>query len=115
MTSPPPPAGNPGKTFAKDLRPGAQVKTYFLCKEKSVHPRRAGSGTFFRLTLTDRTGQVSAVHWEPDADLTASFKVGDVVLVEGMYTENPIYGPQIRLDDLRKLRDGQFNPADLEG
>jgi len=113
MSGPPPTAGNPGKTFASDLRPGAQVSTYFRCKEKSVQPRRAGDGTFFRLTLTDRTGQVSAVHWEPDADLTASFREGDVVMVEGTYTDNPIYGPQIRIDGLRKLRDGQFDPACL--
>jgi hypothetical protein len=101
------------KALAKDLRPGAHVATYFLCVDKSVQPRRDGDGMYFRTTLRDRTGQVSAVHWNPSADLTASFAVGDVVAISGTFNDSPIYGPQINLDGLRKLAPDEFDEASL--
>jgi hypothetical protein len=102
------------KAMAKDLRPGTQVATYFRCVDKSVQPRRDGNGMYFRATLRDRTGQLSAVHWDPDAELIASFVGGDVVAVSGMFSDNPIYGPQINLDGLRKLTPGEFDQASLD-
>jgi hypothetical protein len=111
-----PAAVDPGseKAMAKDLRPGTQVATYFRCVDKSVQPKRDGNGMYFRVTLRDRTGQVTAVHWDPGAELIASFAVGDVVAISGTFSDNPIYGPQINLDGLRKLKPSEFDQTSLD-
>jgi len=59
-----------------------RVSGCYLVKEKRVATTRNGNA-FMSLTLADRTGEIPARVWEKVESLSALFREGDVVQVEG--------------------------------
>jgi 3'-5' exoribonuclease len=111
-------AGGPGaeapveKTFVADLVDGQTVTSYFVCPERDVRTTKNG-GTMVNLTLLDATGQVKGVHFDPSDDVLDTLAPGTVVKVRGRYRVDPKWGPQLVVDRLRVMDDGEYDAATL--
>ncbi len=88
------------KTFVADLTDGQAVTSYFLARQIQVRQRRTGE-SFLSLTLSDRTGEVSAVLWEGVDDRIRELTDGDIVKVQGVLGSYQ-GGRQLTLSRLRK-------------
>jgi hypothetical protein len=64
-----------------------------LVGEREVRRTRAGTD-YMRLSLTDRTGAVTAVVWDNVG------QAGEPIRVIGTFSEHPRYGPQIIVTDV---------------
>jgi len=112
MTSTDPKRAPTEKTFVADLLEGEAVRTYFLCSQKEA--RTAATGTpFLKLTLRDRSGEVPAIHFDPADDILRALTAGDVVKVEGTYSVHERWGPQLKVERLRRLSEGEYDAAAL--
>ena len=105
------PEGGP-KTYVSDLVDGETVTSYFVCSEREVRTTKNG-GTMVNLTLLDATGQVKGVHFDPSEEAVAALAPGRVVKVRGRYRIDPKWGPQLVVDRLRVLEDGEYDAAAL--
>jgi 3'-5' exoribonuclease len=111
-------AGGPGaeapveKTFVADLADGQTVTSYFVCPERDVRTTKNG-GTMVNLTLLDATGQVKGVHFDPSDDVLDTLAPGTVVKVRGRYRIDPKWGPQLVVDRLRVMDEGEYDAATL--
>jgi 3'-5' exoribonuclease len=112
MTAQSPAGAGAEKVFVLDLPEGHTVRTYFLCSEREIATTRAGK-PFLRLKLRDASGEVKAIHFEPSDEVLARLASGDVVKVEGIYTSNGQYGQQFKIDRLRLMEPGEYDPATL--
>lgn len=107
-----PPAQGTAKVFVCDLvRPG-KVASYFICSAKEVSTQRNGQ-SFLKLSLRDASGEIKGIHWDADESLLDTLQSGDVVKVVGAYSEHPQYGPQLKVDQLRVLHPGEYDPETL--
>lgn len=95
-----------------DLVDGETVTSYFVCSEREVRTTKNG-GTMVNLTLLDATGQVRGVHFEPSEEVVATLAPGRVVKVQGRYRIDPKWGPQLVVDRLRVLGEGEYDAAAL--
>lgn len=108
------------ETFVEDLVEGREIKDKFAVRDKKP-PKEYTRGWFFKLTIGDKTGDVSLVYWGgPEKEVVTSLynelSVGDVVEVSGMvstYQGNL----QISLDEedfhgIAKLEDETIDPTD---
>jgi len=100
------------KTYVADLVDGQTVTSYFLCPERDVRTTKNG-GTMVNLTLLDATGQVKGVHFDPSEEALATLAPGRVVKVRGRYRIDAKWGPQLVLDRLRVLDEGEYDAAAL--
>ncbi len=99
------------KQMLKDLRIGDEAETQALVLEVNrtafSSPHRAGE-YFLRLTLGDVSGRVKAVMWDPPTGGSA-VQQDDVVFVRGSVSD--YHGPQVVINDLRKLDPEKVNRA----
>jgi len=99
------------KQMIKNLRVGDEVETQAVILELNraafTTPQRAGE-YFLRLTLSDVSGRVKAVMWEPPIG-DDEVKPDDVVFVRG--TVNEYHGLQVVVSDLRRLDPAKVNRA----
>lgn len=100
------------KTFIADLVDGQTVTSYFVCPERDVKTTRNG-GVMINLTLLDATGQVKGVHFDPSDEVLATLVPGTVVKVRGRYRIDPKWGPQLVVERLRVMDEGEYDPATL--
>jgi len=105
------PTGEP-KIYVSDLVDGEVVASYFVCSERDVRTTKNG-GTMVNLTLLDATGQVKGVHFDPSEEVVAALAPGTVVKVRGRYRVDPKWGPQLVVDRLRALGEGEYDAAAL--
>lgn len=105
------PAGG-AKTFVSDLVDGQTVTSYFLCPDREVKTTRNG-GTMVNLTLLDASGQVKGVHFDPSDEVLATLAPGRVVKVQGRYRVDPRWGPQLVVERLRVLEEGEYDESAL--
>jgi 3'-5' exoribonuclease len=94
-----------------ELPEGKEVVTYVLCSEKETATDRNGK-TFLRLKLRDSSGELKAIHFDP-SDEALEVCAGDVVKVGGTYSVHAQYGPQLQVRRLRRMQEGEYDPADL--
>jgi 3'-5' exoribonuclease len=97
--------------FIDTLSAGDAVDDVFLLSEKRLAQKRDGS-PYLTLSLSDRTGVVKGVMWEPDTAITAHLKAGDPLRVRGSVSE---YRGTVQLviRSLEKLETDAADPADF--
>jgi len=100
------------KILVTDLPEGREVTTYFVCTDKEPATDRNGKA-FLRLKLRDASGEVKAIHFDPDEAVVASLANGDVVKVSGTYSVHAQYGPQFQVKRLRIMQPGEYDVGTL--
>ena len=96
----------------RDAIDGTDLDQVLLVREVERRSRRDG-GEFLRLTLGDRSGQVTAMVWEDVEEATAMVAAGTPVHIVGRYVVHPRYGSQVNLRALREPEPGSYEPAEL--
>ena len=100
------------KILVADLPDGKRVRTYFLCAKKETPTTQKGA-TYLRITLRDASGELTGINWDPETMLLSGYEEGDVVEAEGKFKVHEKYGPQLYVDSLRRLDEGQYDPSSL--
>ena len=85
------------RTPISDLKPG-QIKQTFLLAQAET-PRTKTGKPYFRGTLRDTSGSVTAIRFDPPASLLLN-QPGTIVEVNGRYSVDPSYGPQVKIDGM---------------
>ncbi|MCK4521936.1 MAG: HD domain-containing protein [Nanoarchaeota archaeon] len=88
--------------WVKDLKGNEEVKTEFMILEKEIKPFISKEGEYLQLQLGDKTGEISALCWNPQL-INFDIKKGDVIEVKGVTQKHKEYGLQII-----------FNPTDIK-
>lgn len=88
--------------WVKDLKGNEEVKSEFMILEKEIKPFISKEGEYLQLQLGDKTGEISALCWNPQL-INFDIKKGDVIEVKGVTQKHKEYGLQII-----------FNPADIK-
>jgi 3'-5' exoribonuclease len=96
----------------RDATDGTDLDQVLLVREVERRSRRDG-GEFLRLTLGDRSGQVTAMVWEEVEEATAMVAAGTPVHIVGRYVVHPRYGAQVNLRAVRAPEPDSYNPAEL--
>jgi 3'-5' exoribonuclease len=100
------------KTFIADLCGDCKVASYFVCEAKEVATTRDGRA-FLKLVLRDASGNVKALQFDPSDEALEDLCAGDVVKIIGNYTVSAQYGPQIKVQQIGMLAEGDYDPATL--
>jgi 3'-5' exoribonuclease len=89
----------------------AVVTSYFVLSSFQLRERRQGGGQFLTVTLTDKTGSMSAVMWDDFTDSIAACSEGCYVKVQGQITryQNQF---QMALQRLRFAAESEIDPTD---
>lgn len=87
------------------------VTSFFVLSSLQIRERRQGGGQFLTVTLTDKTGSMSAVMWEDFADSIAACSEGCYVKVQGQITryQNKF---QMSVQRLRYAAETEIDPTD---
>jgi 3'-5' exoribonuclease len=94
-----------------ELPEGREVVTYVLCVEKETATDRNGKA-YLRLKFRDASGEIKAIHFDPSDEALAA-AAGDVVKIGGTYSVHAQYGPQFQVRRLRRMEEGEYDPAAL--
>ncbi|HSD81418.1 MAG TPA: HD domain-containing protein [Solirubrobacteraceae bacterium] len=98
--------------FVRDLIDGHEVDQPLLVRAAEVRTKRDG-GEYLKLSLGDRTGQLTAMVWDGVAALKDVCRAGCVVHVTGRHEVHPRWGAQLAVRALRAAEPGTFSLADL--
>jgi 3'-5' exoribonuclease len=96
----------------REFTDGGEVDTVLLVRAVELRPKREG-GEFLRLTLGDRTGQVTTCVRDGVEQLAPHLKPGVPVRVTGRFSRHPRYGGQLTLHGIRHPEPGSFSLVDL--
>ena len=96
--------------YIESFREGDQVSDIYLCKQKQTLVSKVGKN-YDSLTLQDKTGVVDGKIWDPNSAAIEDYDSMQYVFINAEVT---IFNgkPQLKITRLRKVRDGEFNPAD---
>jgi 3'-5' exoribonuclease len=98
--------------LVRDLTTGQDLDQVLLVR--ACEPRTKRDGTqLLKLTLGDRSGQLTAIARESAAELRELCQVGCPVRVSGRYERHPRFGPQLEVAALAEAAPGSFAYADL--
>jgi 3'-5' exoribonuclease len=98
--------------LVRDLQDAQDFEAVLLVRGAELRRRRDGS-EYLKLTLGDRSGNLSAVVRE---DLAAAREVcvlGTALMVNGRFEQHERFGPQLELTAFRRAQDGEYLPGDL--
>jgi 3'-5' exoribonuclease len=107
--------------FIENLREGDVVNELFAVKLKNP-PRAYKKGTWFSLTVTDKTGEINVKYWGGENKdrvkrLYDSFKIGDVVHVRlgnvEIYEEKPQISINEAIGGLRRCSPSEYDIKDF--
>jgi 3'-5' exoribonuclease len=112
MTNSIPDASPPQKILVTQLPEGREVTTYFVALDKEPATDRNGK-SFLRLKLRDASGEVKAIHFDPDETVVESLASGDVVQVSGTYSVHEKFGQQFQVKRLRVMEPGEYDIGTL--
>jgi 3'-5' exoribonuclease len=98
--------------FVRELTDGCEIDQVLLVRDVEIRQKRDGS-EFLKLSLSDRTGSVSAMIWDGVADLQPHMRAGVVVRVIGRYACHPKYGSQITVRALRRPAEESYDLGEL--
>jgi 3'-5' exoribonuclease len=91
---------------------GVSVTTFFAVSSLSVREKKAGSGQYLALTLSDKTGTMDARMWEDIASAVATCSEGCYVKVQGQVSK--YQGKfQITLTKMRLAAESEVEAADF--
>jgi 3'-5' exoribonuclease len=107
-----PPAPGERKAFIRDLANGTAVDEIFLVGACSVRQKRNGE-RYLTITLRDRTGTLPAVCWEDVESLQEVAAPGAVLRVAGRFELHERWGPQLTVQRLTAVPEGDYALADL--
>ena len=105
-------AASPQKILVTQLPEGREVTTYFVALDKEAATDRNGK-SFLRLKLRDASGEVKAIHFDPDEAVVESLASGDVVQVSGTYSVHEKFGQQFQVKRLRVMAPGEYDIGTL--
>jgi 3'-5' exoribonuclease len=100
------------KLYITELQDGNIVTTYFVCTDKQLLTSAQGK-PYLRLKLRDVTGELAAVMFDGAAEAADSFARGDVVKVEGQYSIDERYGPQLKVRRMRPMAPNEYDKSAL--
>jgi 3'-5' exoribonuclease len=107
--------------FIENLREGDSINDLFAVKLKNP-PRAYKKGTWFGLTVTDKTGEINVKYWGGENKdrvkrLYDSFKVGDVVHIRlgnvEIYEEKPQISINETIGGLRRCSPNEYDIKDF--
>ena len=104
--------GAPGRRSIRDLADGERVDSVFAVRDRDLAKKRNGED-FLRLKLGDSTGSLAAVCWDDAARAFEIATPGAVLRVAGRYSISPQYGPQLKVESLATVAEGDYEPAEL--
>ncbi len=100
------------KILVTDLPEGREVTTYFVALDKEPATDRNGK-SFLRLKLRDASGEVKAIHFDPDEAVVGELASGDVVKVSGTYSVHEKFGQQFQVKRLAIMAPGEYDIGTL--
>jgi len=98
--------------YAAKLAENETFDSYFVCLQPERGAKKSGE-PFMRMGLRDASGDVKAIWWQPTTEALEGLRHGDVVKVRAGFGSGGQYGPQVKIDRLRVLEPGQYDPASL--
>lgn len=107
--------------FIENLREGDVVNDFYAVKIKNA-PRPYKRGTWFGITVTDKTGEINVKYWGGDNKervkrLYDSFKIGDVVQVRlgnvEIYEDKPQISINENIGGLRRCGPNEYYVTDF--
>ena len=102
------------RVCVRDLVDGQPVAGAFVIRERDRRATRKGD-EYLRLVLGDRTGTVPAVVWDDVPEAFAAAEPGTIAHVTGRYAVHEQYGPQIKVDEVRRATPREADRDDLVG
>ena len=100
------------KILVSELPEGREVTTYFVALDKEPATDRNGK-SFLRLKLRDASGEVKAIHFDPDETVVDNLASGDVVKVSGTYSVHEKFGQQFQIKRLAPMAPGEYDIGTL--
>jgi 3'-5' exoribonuclease len=100
------------KILVAELPEGRAVTTYFVALDKEPATDRNGK-SFLRLKLRDASGEVKAIHFDPDETVVDDLTSGDVVKVSGTYSVHEKFGQQFQIKELSIMAPGEYDIGTL--
>jgi 3'-5' exoribonuclease len=101
-----------GLVLVRDLTGGQDLDQVLLVRACELRTRRDGT-QLLKLSLADRSGQLTAIAREAVAEVRDLCQPGRAVHVSGRYDVHPRFGPQLELDELSEAAPGSFALAEL--
>jgi 3'-5' exoribonuclease len=98
--------------LVRDLIDGQEMDQVLLVRRVEVRTKRDGA-QFLKLSLGDRTGQLTAIVWDDVAKVLEVCQAGQPLHVRGRYERHPRWGAQVALRGLGTPLPGSFALADL--
>ena len=98
--------------FANELNPGDKFWGIFLIGEKKIGTAKNGS-SFVRLTLADKTGELSSFIWDKPLEKTAGIETGDAVGVAGIAEVIDRGKLRVKIEKIKKLEDSEVDLSQL--
>jgi 3'-5' exoribonuclease len=98
--------------MVRDAADGQELDQVLMVRAAELRTKRDGA-EYLRLTLGDRTGQVTAMVWDGVAAVRDVCAAGQPVHVRGRYEVHPRWGAQLALRELRAPAPGSFQLSDL--
>jgi 3'-5' exoribonuclease len=96
----------------REFADGIDVAQALLVRDAEVRTRRDGT-EYLKLQLGDRTGSVAAVVREDVSAIRELCRCGEVVHVSGRFSVHPRFGPQLAIQTVRAIADGEFSLEEL--
>ena len=100
------------KILVAELPEGREVTTYFVALDKEPATDRNGK-SFLRLKLRDASGEVKAIHFDPNETVVDNLASGDVVKVSGTYSVHEKFGQQFQVKRLAVMAPGEYDIGTL--
>lgn len=96
--------------YIRDLREGERISTVYLCRHRTSAVTKNGK-PYETILLQDKTGQIDGKIWDPQSgaiedteDLDYAEITAEVVIFNNQ--------PQLNVKRIRKVREGEYDPAD---
>ena len=98
--------------LVREFTDGAEVDVVLLVRSVETRAKRDG-GEYLKLTLADRSGQVTACIWDGVAEVAPLCRAATPLRILGRFSRHPRYGPQLTIRALQPPAPGTFQLADL--
>jgi 3'-5' exoribonuclease len=96
----------------REFADGCAVAETLLVTDCSLRRRREGE-EILKLTLADRTGNVTAIVSDQIERARELCRAGEVVRVVGRFAVDPRYGAQVEVESVRAVADHEYSLDDL--
>ena len=98
------------KRWVSELRPGERVDTVFAVKDIERRRFTSKEGEYLQLTLSDKSGEVRAICWEPAA-LPGDIAPWDILTIRGTVQKRKDHGVEIIIENGMGAPDDERDPS----